>query len=221
MLDTAYGAIFDMDGVLVDSSEAHYLAWHRFGEELGKPFARALFDHTFGMTNFEIIPMWLGDALDRDKLPAMSDRKEELYREAARDAVVALDGVPELLESLAADGFKLAIGSSGPRANVEMVLDVLGAHERFAALSTLEDVSNGKPDPEVFLKAAAKLDLPPDRCVVFEDAPQGVAAGRHAGCKVIAVTSTRKAEQLRDAHLIVDTLAGLTAQRVRELIRDG
>ena len=221
MSDTTCGAIFDMDGVLVDSTEAHYVAWHQFGQEVGKPFDRALFDKTFGMRNFEIIPLWLGDAVTDVDLLAMSDHKEELYRDAARGVLRPLPGVPELLGSLVSDRFLLAIGSSGPRPNVEMVLGILGARDQFQAMATLEDVSEGKPAPDVFLTAARKLGLPPAQCVVLEDAPQGVEAGLRAGSKVIAVTSTRDRSELGDAHLIVDSMTELSGRVLRGLIQNG
>jgi len=216
--ESSYGGIFDMDGVLVDSSEAHYQAWHRLGEEQGVPFDRALFDHTFGMTNYQIIPMWLADKADGPDVPALSLRKEVLYRDAARTVLQPLDGVPELLDSLASAGFRLAVGSSGPRANVEMTLEILNAADRFTAMATLEEVKTGKPDPEVFLIAARKLGLPPERCVVVEDAPQGVEAGLGAGAKVVAVTSTRTADALEGAHLIVHSLREVDANRMQALI---
>jgi len=214
----SYGAIFDMDGVLVDSSEAHYRAWYMLGEEVGVTFERKLFDETFGMTNFAIIPKWLGPRAAEVDIAAMSVHKEDLYRQVARSVLKPLDGVPELLDSLAAAGFKMAVGSSGPRPNVEMVLEILGARERFAAMATLEEVKHGKPDPEVFLVAARKLGIAPSRCVVIEDAPQGVEAGLAAGAKVVAVTSTRKADALRGAHLIVHSLRDVDAQKLKGLI---
>ena len=218
MKKQSYGVIFDMDGVLVDSSDAHYKSWHRLGEEVGVPFERKLFDETFGMTNFAIIPKWLGPAAAKVDVAAMSVHKEDLYRQVARSVLKPLDGVPELLDALVAAGFKMAVGSSGPRPNVEMVLEILGAKEKFAAMSTLEEVKHGKPDPEVFLVAARKLGLPASRCVVFEDAPQGVEAGLAAGARVVAVTSTRKPPALRGAHLIVHSLRDLDAQRLKDMI---
>ena len=214
----SYGAIFDMDGVLVDSGEAHYRAWYMLGEEVGVTFERKLFDETFGMTNFAIIPKWLGPRAAEVDIAAMSVHKEDLYRQVARSVLKPLDGVPELLDSLAAAGFRMAVGSSGPRANVEMVLEILGAKDRFAATATLEEVKHGKPDPEVFLVAARKLGLPPSRCVVIEDAPQGVEAGLAAGAKVVAVTSTRKPDALRGAHLIVHSLREVDARKLQVLI---
>ena len=213
-----YGAIFDMDGVLVDSSEAHYEAWRMLGEEVGVPFGRALFDETFGMTNFYIIPTWLGARATQAGVASLSERKEVLYREAARAVLKPLEGVPELLESLAAAGFGMAVGSSGPRTNVEMVLEIMEATDKFTAMATLEEVTEGKPNPEVFLVAARKLGLAPARCVVIEDAPQGVEAGLAAGSRVVAVTSTRPAEALHNAHLVVDSLREIDAAKLQVLI---
>lgn len=218
MTENAYGAIFDMDGVLVDSTEAHYKGWCLLGEELGVPFARELFDETFGMRNYEIIPMWLSDRASQVDIEALSVRKEVLYREVAASILEPLDGVPELLESLVFGGFRLAIGSSGPKPNVEMVLEILSAQDQFRAMSTLEDVSKGKPDPQVFQVAAQKIGLPPTRCVVVEDAPQGVEAGLLSGAKVLAVTSTRDGDALSQAHLVVDSLVEVDAARLRSLI---
>lgn len=213
-----YGAIFDMDGVLVDSAEAHYQAWRMLGEELGVPFERKFFQETFGMTNFAIIPRWLGPRAAQVDIAALSAHKEELYRQVARSVLKPLDGVQQLLDSLAKAGFRMAIGSSGPRANVEMVIEILHIADKISAMSTLEEVKRGKPDPEVFLVAASKLGLPPSRCVVVEDAPQGVQAGLAAGAKVLAVTSTRCAEELRHAHLIVNSLREVDALTLQALI---
>jgi HAD superfamily hydrolase (TIGR01509 family) len=217
----ALGAIFDMDGVLVDSAELHYRAWSRLGEELGAPHPREVFERTFGMHNRQIIPIWLGRELPPDELEALSVRKEALYREAAAAGIAPLEGVIDLIGSLWRSGFALAVGSSGPLANVELILDALGVRDRFTALSTGDDVTHGKPDPEVFIKAARKLGLPPERCAVIEDAPQGVEAGLRAGARVVAVASTRPARELRAAHLVVSSLAELDAPRLRRVIELG
>ena len=202
----------------MDSSEAHYESWRRFGEELGRPFPRGLFASTFGMMNREIIPLWLGGEISRERIDELSDRKEEIYREVAADILAPLEGVLELVASLKAADFGLAVGSSGPRANVELVLRVLCVADDFDAMVTSEDVAQGKPDPEVFVKAAGKLSVPPRRCAVFEDSPQGVEAGRAAGAKVVAVTSTRPASALADADLVIDSLKDLDAACIRSLI---
>jgi beta-phosphoglucomutase len=215
---SAIGVIFDMDGVLVDSSEAHYAAWSRLGEGLGVPHPREVFERTFGMHNRQIIPLWLGAHVAEEEIERLSRLKEAMYREAAPGAVRPIDGVLELIGSLHAEGLSLAVGSSGPRENVELVLELLGVGARFSALSTGDEVRRGKPDPEVFLKAAAKLGLAPRSCAVVEDAPAGVEAALAAGMRAIAVTTTRPAAELRRAHLIVESLRELGVRRVREVI---
>lgn len=215
---TDFGAIFDVDGVLVDSKEAHYAAWCRLAEEVGKPHPRDFFERTFGMHNREIIRAWLGSGLPAEEVERLSAWKEAAYREAAAAALEPIDGAPDLVRALAADGFRLAVGSSGPPENIELALRALGLAGAFHAVSSGRDVSEGKPHPEVFLKAAAKLDLPPSRCVVFEDAPQGVEAGLLAGARAIAVASTRDTSDLRRAHLVVRSLRELDPARVRGLL---
>ncbi len=213
------GVIFDMDGVLVDSTEAHYAAWCGLGSEIGVTCTREIFESTFGMHNRQIIPLWLEREFPDEELDRLSWRKEEIYREVAASSIAALPGVRELIDALSRESdFTLAVGSSGPAPNIELVLDFLGVADKFAALSTGDEVRHGKPEPEVFLIAARKLELDPRRCVVIEDAPQGVAAGIAAGAKVVAVTSTKPAEELQAAHLVIDTLSELGPERLRELI---
>jgi len=212
------GAVFDVDGVLVDSAECHYRAWSRLGAELGVPHPREVFESTFGMHNRQIIPLWLGDRALAEDIDALGARKESYYREEAAHSLEPLPGVLALIDDLASAGFLLAVGSSAPRANVELVLDVLGVRGRFQALSTGDDVRHGKPHPEVFDKAIARLGTAPERSVVIEDAPQGIEAGLAAGARVIAVASSRPIRELSRAHLAVESLELLDAERVRRLI---
>ena len=207
-----------MDGVLIDSYEGHFVAWQALASECGRTFPRDLFAETFGMHNGQILPMWLGaDARDLD-LGVLSARKETLFRELAGDRLQPLEGAVELVRALADEGFRLAVGSSAPRANVDFVLGVLGLAGSFAGAATGDDVTDGKPHPEVFLKAAQVLELPPSRCVVIEDAPQGVDSGLAAGAKVVALTSTRPHAELQHAHRVVDQLSALTPNALRELL---
>lgn len=211
------GAIFDMDGVLVDSSEAHHASWSRLGDEIGTPFPRALFDRTFGMHNNQIIPLWLGD-VPADEVERLGLRKEEIYRASPPHLLRALPGAQALVAALAADGWRLAVASSGTRANIELILRLLDLKNAFHFLATGDDVTHGKPHPEVFLKAVAGLGLAPAACAVIEDAPQGVEAGLTAGATVLAVTSTRPAADLAEAHYVVDSLENVTPASLRDLV---
>ncbi|HVR74025.1 MAG TPA: HAD family phosphatase [Planctomycetota bacterium] len=218
-LQPGLGVIFDMDGVLVDSADLHFEAWKRLGEDIKVPFPHDVFEQTFGMHNREIIPLWLSHrALTAERIELLAEQKEVMYREVAKGFLRPIDGAVNLVTSLADAGFVLALGSSGPRANVELVLDLLGVRSRFAALVTGDEVRHGKPHPEVFMKAAEMLDLPPIRCLVIEDAPQGVQAGLDAGAHVAAVCTSRQASELKDAHLVIESLNELNPTIVRRIL---
>jgi beta-phosphoglucomutase family hydrolase len=190
--------IFDFDGVVIDSHEAHERSWFALAEELGRPFTRETFVATFGQRNESILPL-LGWAEEGDKarIQQLGDRKEALYREIlSKEGIAPLPGVVALLEDLHKEGVSCAIGTSTPRANVECVLQITGLVGFFREVAAAEDVTRGKPDPEVFLKAAAKLGAEPSACVVIEDAQVGIHAAKAAGMKAVAVTTTHPAEAL-------------------------
>lgn len=190
--------IFDFDGVVIDSHDAHGRSWFALAGELGHQLTHETFVSTFGQRNESILPFlgWAEEG-DRERIQHLGDRKEGLYREILRaEGIEPLPGVVALLKELKAGGIPCAIGTSTPRANVECVLEITGLAEYFADIAASEDVSRGKPDPEVFLKAAAKLAAEPASCVVIEDAQVGIRAARAAGMKAVAVTTTHPAEAL-------------------------
>jgi beta-phosphoglucomutase len=212
------GIIFDMDGVLIDSAEAHFHAWRSLGEEIGTPHTREFFDSTFGMHNNQIFPLWLGSDLSQADSRRLAERKETLFLEVVSQHLVALPGARDFVEAAREAGYRRAVGSSGPRRNVETALELLGMRELFDHLVTGDDVTEGKPHPDVFLKAAAALGLPSSRAVVIEDAPQGVQAGLAAGCPVVALTTSRPAEDLEGAHLVEQSLATLSLSQLDRLL---
>jgi HAD superfamily hydrolase (TIGR01509 family) len=169
-------AIFDHDGVLVDSLAFHQHAWVELGRRSGLAITPEFIQETFGMTNPTIFRRLLGDALVEHDVRRYSDMKELCYREVARGQIVLIDGVRELLDGLTAEGVALAIGSSGVRPNLELTIETCDLSGRFAALASLEDIERGKPDPQVFLVAAARAGVDPARAVVFEDATFGIQA---------------------------------------------
>ena len=202
------GVIFDMDGVLVDSADAHYESWRLLGLENGREITRAQFDTSFGRRNEEIIPLRFGE-VPPDKLQRLAERKEVLFREIVEQCVPAVPGAAELVRNLKKAGVRLAVGSSGPLLNIQIMLRGMGVLELFEQIVSSEDVTRGKPDPQVFALACERLELPPQRCVVIEDAPAGVAAARAAGARVVAVRMHHSREALADADLIVQRLADL------------
>ena len=215
-------AIFDWDGVIIDSHDQHAESWEMLAAEQGSALPENFFKKSFGMRNQSIFQMFFSSWVDADDLvrsAELADRKEELYRELVRrDGIVPLPGVVALLESLAAAGIPCSVGSSTPRANIDVIMDIIGLGDRFQAITAAEDVTEGKPDPQVFLKAAAKVGATPAESVVFEDAHVGIEAGLAAGMKVIAVATTHPIESLGDAHLAVSSLEEVSAATLRELL---
>ncbi|MFW6155089.1 MAG: HAD family hydrolase [Planctomycetota bacterium] len=213
--------IFDMDGVLVDSYDAHYESWRRLAAEHGADYPRDQFARSFGRTSREILAEdWPVDLTD-EQIPAADRRKEELYRQIIRADYPGMPGAAELVAAVHEAGFALAIGSSGPRANIEVVLEQMRAGDCFDAVVSGEDVHRGKPDPEIFRIAAARLGVPADRCAVIEDAPLGLEAARRAGMTPIALTGTATREQLAGAARVVDRLDELSPRRIADCLRAG
>jgi beta-phosphoglucomutase family hydrolase len=208
--DRHKGVIFDMDGVLVDSGWAHRQAWFDLAEAEGLEMSDEFFRKTFGMQNDTILPM-LRSGISKSDLDRLSDWKEQRYRELVHSRPRAAEGVLALLDDLKSKGFRLAIGSSAPKANLDVFWGPLQLAGYFDATVTKEEVSQGKPAPQTFLKAAEKLSLAPERCVVVEDALYGVQAAKAAGMQVVAVTTTRSREELSQADRVVDSLAELNA----------
>jgi beta-phosphoglucomutase len=216
-------AIWDVDGTLVDTAELHFAAWERMAAEMGRSFTRDDFAATFGRRNPEIIRFLFQTEFTDAEVLDIGERKEGYYRSAAEAGVHLLPGVRELLDGLQASGVRQAVGSSAPRGNLDLILRITGSREFFEAIVGMEDTRRGKPDPEVFLVAAKKLGVPPDRCVVFEDAVAGVEAAKAAGMKCVAVTFVghHSEEKLRaaGANRVVHSFAEVTADDVLDLIR--
>ncbi|VVM06428.1 Beta-phosphoglucomutase [Methylacidimicrobium cyclopophantes] len=210
-----WAAIFDWDGVLVDSSRQHEESWRRLAREEGLPLFPGFFLETFGMKNEWIIPQILHWTEDPQEVLRLSLRKEALFRRIVGEEGVALcPGVLAWCRELALRSIPAAIASSTHRANIELVLEKLALQPFFATIVAAEEVSRGKPDPEVFLLAAARLGIPPQRSVVFEDAPAGVEAGKRAGMKVVGLTTTRPADSLQGADRIIADLSASNPSEV-------
>lgn len=210
-----FGAIFDWDGVIIDSARLHEESWHRLAAELGTTIAPGSFLRGFGMKSAQIIEQIHRWATAPAEIARLTERKEALYRAIVGQSEIApLPGVAEWLERLRAAGVPCAVASSTQRKNIQAVLARIGLEETFRAIISAEDVVNGKPHPEVFEKAADRLGLPRARCVVFEDALVGIAAAHAAGMRVVAVTTTHPAAELAAADLVVRRLDELTVAQL-------
>lgn len=180
--------LWDLDGTLADSRDMHWRAWRETLAGDGIALTREQFLASFGQRNDAILGRWLGAAAPPERITSLGDAKEERFRAlVAREGLPPLAGADEWVRRLAAAGWRQAIASSAPRRNVVVMVRALDLERHFGALVAAEDVATGKPDPQVFLTAAARLEVPPPRCVVVEDAAAGIAAARHAGMRSIGV----------------------------------
>ena len=215
--------IWDVDGTLVDTAEQHFRAWTRLAAEIDQPFTRADFAATFGMRNPEILRKLFFPDADDERRRVLGDRKEDLYRASVREeGTQLLPGVGRLPTAFEAARWPQAVGSSAPAGNLDLLLGLTDTRRYFRAVGTGDDVRRGKPDPEVFLAAAAKLGVVPSRCVVFEDAVAGVEAAKAGGMACVAVTFVghHAADKLRaaGADLIVASLDEVSVEQVAAMV---
>lgn len=190
-------AIFDMDGVLIDSGAHHRHAWRTLLAELGtEPAHPEHWRLTIGRPSEEAIPLLLGRRVSDAEARRLARRKRDLYQERAQAGMEPVPGVPEFLHALERQHVPRAVGTSASRWDAERLLDDLGLLRFFDVVVTADDVMLGKPDPEVWAQAARRLRVTPAHCVVFEDAPVGIQAARAAGMRAIGVTTAHTAAEL-------------------------
>ena len=203
-MSASRAVLWDMDGTLIDSEEFHWISWRNTLADEGITITREQFLASFGQRNDSIIPRWLGAAATPERIERISKAKEELYRQLVRrDGISPLPGVANWIHRLHKEGWLQAIASAAPRANIDAVLEGLSATHIFQGIVSADDVHRGKPDPEVFLTAASRVGVSPDRCIVVEDAVAGVQGARSAGMKSIGVN--RNGKQL-PADIVVQSL---------------
>ena len=208
--------LWDVDGTLIDSAEYHWLTWREVFSREGYDLTHKQFKSSFGQRNDEILRSYFGSDLPASEIERIGGAKEALYRELIRDrGIKPLPGVRRWVEKLKADGWRQAIASSAPLLNIDTILDALALEKYFDAIASAEDVERGKPDPQIFLAAASKLDVPATRCIVVEDAPAGVEAARRASMCSIGVLSS---QPTLEADLTVHTLAELRDDAFDELL---
>jgi HAD superfamily hydrolase (TIGR01509 family) len=182
-----------MDGTLIDSEAFHWISWRETMANEGITISHEQFLASFGQRNDSVLPGWLGAAATPERIEKIASSKEEMYRHQVRtQGISPLPGVASWLYRLHSQGWRQAIASSAPRANVEAVLEALAVPQFLQTIVAAEDVHRGKPDPEVYLTAAVQVGVSPDRCVVVEDALAGMEGARNAGMRSIGVSPNGK-----------------------------
>jgi beta-phosphoglucomutase family hydrolase len=184
------GVIFDLDGTMVDNMMVHHRAWQRKLKELGLDMTLEEVREQIHGINEEIFIRLFGNRFTTAERKQLAYEKEEAYRAIYKSEIKLIKGLAGFLESLHEMGVPMAIGSAAPAENVDFVLDTLNIRNYFSAVFHAGDVEKGKPDPEIYLKCAAGLNLSPGECIVFEDSPTGAQAAISAGCRLVIVTTT-------------------------------
>lgn len=207
--------LWDLDGTLADSREYHWRAWKEAMGAEGLGVAEEQFLASFGQRNDAILGAWLGPGASRDHIRRIGDAKEAYYRQLVKkEGIAPLPGAAEWVRKLHEGGWCQAIASSAPRLNVEVMHQALGFAGLIDVLVAAEDVTEGKPDPEVFLTAAHRLGVHPNLCVVVEDAEAGIEAARRGGMSCVGVGGGA----VGAADIVVPSLDLLPAETFRTLV---
>lgn len=215
------GVIFDIDGVIVASGPAHRASWKAVARKYGFDLPDAVFTDTFGRPSRDIIRMIWGADVTNEQIHEIDTVKERIYRDLVTGMLPLTIGTRETLRGLLDAGYTLAVATSGPPENLELVIREGRLAGIFASLVHGFDVKHGKPAPDCFLLAAERAGLTPTACVVVEDAPVGIAAATAAGMVAIGLVGTHPHERLRDAGaaMTVERMAEITPELAEKLIQ--
>jgi beta-phosphoglucomutase len=191
------GIIFDMDGVVVDNHQYHFKAWMAFSEKYNFELNSEIYRDKFnGKTNADLFKMIFG-GISEEAAKKYADEKEGMYKKLYAEHMKAHTGLLDFLDYLKKQRIKIALGTSAPTENVDFTLDALKLRHYFEVIVDGPQVSQGKPDPQVYQLCSMKLGLDPKSCVVFEDSLAGLESGQRAGCKIVGVATSHEAYELK------------------------
>lgn len=211
-------AIFDMDGVIADNMGYHTRAWELFIRKHAPNLEIADVTPHYGKTNSDLMSYVFGRRLPPAEVDRYGEEKERLYRELYAADMAPLAGLVEFLRELKSEGLHAVVATSAPKSNVDFLLDGLKIRSLFDAVVDAGHVTRGKPDPEIYLRAAAKVGCGPETCAVFEDALAGIEAGRLARMMVIGVATTLPPERLTGTRLVIKDFREVNVARLNELL---
>lgn len=210
--------IFDMDGVIVDNMKYHKKAWEMFLKKYAADIDVEEFSRHFGKVNKDLLKIVFQREISDEEESRFGEEKEALYREIYAEDVAPVDGLVEFLQKLKENSVKTAVASAAPKVNVDFVFEKTGLRSYFDVSIDANDVTRGKPDPEIYLKTAEKLNCPPEACLVFEDSLPGIQAGRNAGMKVIGVATSHPADNLKDTEFVIRNFTEVNFETVRNYL---
>ena len=199
------GVIFDMDGTLIVSTEADYLAWQKVFANYGKTLTYEQYQPILGVRSADVIRKYLGIPGEEDVKRILREKFDLFIEVITANPIKPVNAAETFLKSLKNYPVKVALATSSRKEKMQLVLKQLDFLQYFDAVVTGDEVHHGKPAPDIFLKAAERLNLSPEDCFVVEDGPIGVAAAKNAKMKCVAITETHEADKLQQADLVIET----------------
>lgn len=221
MPNAPIAALFDMDGVLVPNAAYHLKAWYVFAKNHGVALTEAGYmNHMNGHVAKDSLEFLFKRPLSADELHQYTEEKEAVYRDLYRPDLAPTPGLIPFLSTLKASDIRLAVGTSAPVSNIGFTLDGIQIRSYFEAIVDASMIERGKPDPQIYLKAAERVGVAPNRCIVFEDAFAGIEAGIRAGMKVVALATTHTRDELVDtgASLIIGDFSEINVEIISKLV---
>lgn len=211
--------IFDMDGVIINNGEFHFLAWKKFCKKHNISISKEAFKNKFfGRTNEEVLPELFEKNLTKEEIKSLGEEKEKIYREIYQPHMEPVNGLVRFLKELKKQNIPVGVATSAPPENVDFVIDGLKIGDYIQTVVNDSMVSNGKPAPDIYLEAARRLNANPKNCVVFEDSLSGTKAAWQAGAKVVALSTTLPAKKHKYAHRIVDDFESVSIRFIKDLL---
>jgi HAD superfamily hydrolase (TIGR01509 family) len=209
-----FGIIWDMDGVLVNTAEAHYSAWKEILSKYGVDFSRKHFDDTFGINDRALIMEVLQPIPPDETIQEIANQKEILYRKSIEESLVVYPGAKEILKACRESGFKQALDSSAPQENIDAAMRISRLAQYFDAIISTDHLPS-KEFPDAYLAASIALNIPPDHCLVIEDSILGITGAKKAGMACIGIASTHPADRLQKADLVISSIEELDLNKIR------
>ncbi|EFK58184.1 HAD family phosphatase [Sphingobacterium spiritivorum] len=214
-----YAVIFDMDGVICHTNPYHAKAFEAFFNKYNIESSEQEFqDHMYGKHNSYIMSYFFKRPVEGEELLRLEFEKEDMFRQIYKSEITPIARFPEFLDELKQEGFKTAVATSAPKANLDLIVEGLQFGPKMESMLSSENVTKHKPDPQVYLLTAERLGVYPSQCLVFEDSYSGISAALNAGMKVVGVLSSHTREQLPPCDAYISDYTEITAQKVKELI---
>ncbi len=198
------GIVFDLDGTLVDNNSYHIEAWKEFYKKIDKQFSHDEYMRNInGRISKVIFPYLMQREMEEKEIMEYDDEKESLYRELYGAHMQPIKGLIDFLEALQEAGYKMAIATSGLPPNIEFMFNKLPLRKYFSAVVNASHITNGKPHPEIFERAAKEINADPNKCIAFEDSIAGISSAKAAGMRVVGLTTTHSEADLTEADMII------------------